>query len=198
MIESFFVHDAEGNIVRTGTCAAESVDSQGEAGLTVVRGTARFGQYYDISSGSVRDYDEAIVALMLRNPGQGFRWSLGRWLDERSLEQAKAQKWEEIKRARRKAESAGFFAEGRVWDSNDRSQQQIAMAVQDMDHSGQDWVKWKSADNQVVTLDTMQMRGLLQALRSHIQDRRNRAEDLRWRIESATSVAEVAALAWEG
>jgi len=193
----YFVHDADGNIVSAGECQPQNLDAFGGNGLTARAGDSDpWTQYFD--GENLVTYPAEIAVLRREQKPAGFRWSRGHWLDERSLEQAKAQKWEEIKRARRKAESAGFFAEGRVWDSNDRSQQQIAMAVQDMDHSGQDWVKWKSADNQVVTLDTMQMRGLLQALRSHIQDRRNRAEDLRWRIESATSVAEVTALSWEG
>ena len=194
----FFVIDHDGNIVRTGSCQPQNVDAQGGAGLMVKIGTAHFGQFYDLNAQSLANYDEATIALMRRNPGHGYRWSLGQWIDERTLPMAKAQKWDEIKRARSKSEASGFSAEGHLWDSDERSQQQIALAVQDMNYSGQDLVNWKTADNNLIPLDTMNMRGLLQALRSHIQDRRNRAEDLRWRIESATSVAEVAALAWEG
>lgn len=195
---NFFTYDADGNIINSGTCQPETLALYSVNGLTAIEGVADpFRHYFDIATGSVRDLDPSVATLRRQPPPLGFRWTRSGLIDERSLAQAKADKWREIKKARAAAEAAGFTVGGYTFDSDPASQAAIAAAVQDMSMAGGPaTVAWTLANETTVTITATQMRAVLRALRNHIQTQRDKATNLRADIEAATTVAAVDALHW--
>ena len=85
------------------------------------------------------------------------------WVDPRTLDEIKAQKWAEIKAMRDSLEFGGFEFEGNTYDSDQVSQGRIMGAA----IAGVDQV-WTLADNTTVELTALQLQQLYAALQSHI------------------------------
>ena len=92
-----------------------------------------------------------------------FDYDLKQWIDPRTIEQIKAQKWTEIKSQRDKLEFGGFEFEGNTYDSDQVSQGRIMGAAS----AGVDQV-WTLADNTTVNLTAAQLQQLYAALQAHI------------------------------
>ena len=90
-------------------------------------------------------------------------YSFKQWRDTRSLDDLKAQKWDEIKSQRDRLEFGGFEFKGNVYDSNQVSQGRIMGAAV----AGIDQV-WTLADNTTVELSASQLQQLYAALQAHI------------------------------
>ena len=127
-------------------------------------------------------------------------WDEHAWLDLRVLEELRAAKWEEIKAARDAAEAGGFAYLGRWIDSDARSVQRIAGAVQAAQKAvklGQPFaIEWTCADNSVLQLDADGMTAMPAALAMHANALHEQARALRAVIGDAQTPAEVAAIAW--
>lgn len=92
-----------------------------------------------------------------------FDYVIKQWVDPRSLEDIKAQKWTEIKIARDQLEFGGFEFEGNVYDSDQVSQGRImGAAVAGIDQT------WTLANNTTVELTAQQLKELYAALQAHI------------------------------
>lgn len=92
-----------------------------------------------------------------------FDYDLKQWLDPRTIEQVKDQKWSEIKSMRDALEYSGFEFEGNSYDSDQVSQSRImGAAVAGVDQT------WTLADNTTVELSASQMQQLYAALQVHI------------------------------
>ena len=92
-----------------------------------------------------------------------FDYTTKQWIDPRSLDEIKAQKWTEIKSQRDQLELGGFEFEGGVYDSDQVSQGRIMGAAS----AGVDQT-WTLADNTTVNLTAMQLQQLYAALQAHI------------------------------
>ena len=92
-----------------------------------------------------------------------FDYTTRHWIDQRSLDDLKAQKWAEIKSLRNQLEFGGFEFEGNIYDSDQVSQGRIMGAA----ISGVDQV-WTLADNTTVSLTASQLQQLYSALQAHI------------------------------
>ncbi len=193
----FFVHDAEGNITEAGDCGPIELQLRGGPGLTVREGEANpIRQYYDIATGTVVDYDDATV-LRRFAARPGFRWSLGQWVDDRTLDQAKFQKLNEIRLAAIASATGGFVAGGFNWDSDLATQQRMQLTWQDMKEAdGPTSVTWHTKEGDSKTLTPAQFKALARALRNHLAQQQDRAATLRETINAATTVAQVAAISW--
>lgn len=115
-----------------------------------------------------------------------FSYVTKEWVDARSLDEIKAQKWEEIKLQRDAIEFGGFTFEGNVYDSDQVSQGRIMGAV----ITGVDQV-WTTADNTTVNLNALQMQQLYVALQAHIADAHERGRIARNAIEEASTKDEI-------
>ncbi|MFW1737575.1 DUF4376 domain-containing protein, partial [Acinetobacter sp. ULE_I037] len=87
------------------------------------------------------------------------------WIDPRSLDEAKDQKWSEIKIQRETAEYGGFSFLNFTFESDVTSQARIIVAS-DLGVS----VDWTLKDNSIVSLDAEQLRGLRIALAQHVSN----------------------------
>lgn len=92
-----------------------------------------------------------------------FDYEIKQWVDPRSLDAIKAQKWTEIKSERDRLEFSGFEFEGGVYDSDQVSQGRIMGAAS----SGIDQT-WTLADNSTVDLTALQLKQLYAELQAHI------------------------------
>lgn len=91
-----------------------------------------------------------------------FDYRAKQWVDLRSLDEIKAQKWTEIKKQRNQLEFGGFEFEGNIYDSDQVSQGRIMGAAA----AGVDQT-WTLANNTTVDLTALQLQQLYAALQTH-------------------------------
>jgi hypothetical protein len=196
----YFVTDQDGNIVRCGECQSEVANDIAGPGETFHVGDADcISQYFDIDTEMVCDYSESeIQSRHAYRPG--FRWSRGQWVDERSLDQAKQQKWSEIKRARTAEEFGTFLVGGYEFDCDKDSQTRINSAFQsamDARTNGEPFsIDWTLADDTNVTLARAQVIAVGRALQEHVNAVYDKSRQLRDQIASAVSIQELDGISW--
>lgn len=122
----------------------------------------------DIEPSSPTDYWDSNLQQFISigeppSPHFIFDYEIKQWIDPRSLDDLKAQKWSEIKSQRDRLEFGGFEFEGNIYDSDQVSQGRIMGAAA----AGVDQV-WTLADNTTVELSAMQLQQLYAALQAHI------------------------------
>lgn len=115
-----------------------------------------------------------------------FDYHTKQWIDPRSLDEIKAQKWAEIKSQRDQLEFGGFEFEGNIYDSDQVSQGRImGAAAAGMDQT------WTLANNTTVELTALQLQQLYAALQAHIASVHERGRIARQLIFEAESKEEV-------
>ena len=120
------------------------------------------------------------------SPRHTFDYTTKQWIDPRSLDEIKAQKWDEIKSQRDRLEFGGFEFEDNIYDSDQVSQGRIMGAA----FAGVDQV-WTLADNTTVELSALQLQQLYVALQMHVASVHERGRIARLAIESAETKEEV-------
>ncbi|MGQ4637347.1 DUF4376 domain-containing protein [Acinetobacter junii] len=118
-----------------------------------------------------------------------FNYDLKDWIDPRTLDEIKAQKWAEIKSQRDKLEFGGFNYLGMVFDSDQVSQGRIMGAAS----AGVDQV-WTLADNTTAELSASQLQQLYAALQAHIASVHERGRIARQLIFDAETKEQVEAV----
>ena len=118
-----------------------------------------------------------------------FDYTVKLWIDPRSLDEIKAQKWAEIKSQRDQLEFGGFEFEDNIYDSDQVSQGRIMGAAL----AGVDQV-WTLADNTTVELSASQLHQLYATLQAHIASTHERGRIARLAIESAETKEEAEAV----
>ena len=118
-----------------------------------------------------------------------FDYSLKQWLDTRTLDEIKTQKWDEIKVQRDRLEFGGFEFEGNVYDSDQVSQGRIIGAT----IAGVDQV-WTLADNTTISLTASQLQQLYATLQAHIASVHERGRIARQLILEAETKEQVEAV----
>ncbi len=119
-----------------------------------------------------------------------FDYNTKQWIDPRTLDEIKDQKWAQIKQQRNAMEFGGFVYNGNTYDSDQVSQGRIMGAAS----AGVDQV-WTLADNTTVELTAQQLKELYIALQSHIANAHERGRVARQAIYEATTAEQVEAIA---
>ena len=118
-----------------------------------------------------------------------FDYTTKQWIDPRTLDEIKAQKWDEIKSQRDQLEFGGFEFEGNIYDSDQVSQGRITgAAVAWVDQT------WTLASNTTVELTALQLQQLYAALQTHIasvHERGRIARQLIFEAETKEQVEEI-------
>lgn len=118
-----------------------------------------------------------------------FDYEIKQWIDPRSLDEIKTQKWAEIKVMRDQLEFGGFEFEGNIYDSDQVSQGRImGAAAAEVDQT------WTLADNSTVELTAQQLKELYAALQAHIAGVHERGRIARQKIETALTYEEIEAV----
>ncbi|MGP2362607.1 DUF4376 domain-containing protein [Acinetobacter junii] len=116
-----------------------------------------------------------------------FDYEIKQWIDLRTLDEIKAQKWAEIKSQRDQLEFGGFEFEGNTYDSDQVSQGRIMGA----DKFKVDQIEWTLKNNQVVKLTFEQLTKLQAALVEHISLCHQRARVARQKIDESSTIEEL-------
>lgn len=122
-------------------------------------------------------------------PNHTFDYVIKEWVDLRTLDQIKAQKWAEIKSERDRIEFGGFEFDGDIYDSDQVSQGRILGAS----IAGVDQV-WTLADNSTRSLSASQLQQLYAALQTHTALVHERGRIAREAIMSAITKEDVDAV----
>ena len=123
------------------------------------------------------------------SPHHTFNYAAKQWIDPRTIEDIKAQKWVEIKSQRDRLEFGGFEYKGNVYDSDQGSQGRIMGAAV----AGVDQV-WTLADNTTVELSASQLQQLYAALQAYIASVHERGRIARQLIFDAETKEQVEAV----
>ena len=123
------------------------------------------------------------------SPHHIFDYSFKQWIDPRTLDEIKAQKWTEIKYERDRLEFGGFEFDGGIYDSDQVSQGRIMGAAA----AGLDQI-WTLRDNTTVNLTASQLQQLYAALQAHIASVHERGRIARQLIFEAETQDQVEAI----
>ena len=123
------------------------------------------------------------------SPHHTFDYTTKQWIDPRTLDEIKAQKWAEIKSERDRLEFGGFEFDGSIYDSDQVSQGRIVGAAA----AGMDQV-WTLADNTTAELSASQLQQLYAALQAHIASVHERGRIARQLIFEAETKEQVEAV----
>lgn len=118
-----------------------------------------------------------------------FDYEIKQWVDPRSLDDIKAQKWTEIKSERDRLEFGGFEYKGNIYDSDQVSQgRSMGAAAAGVDQT------WTLANNTTVELTALQLQQLYAALQVHIASAHERGRITRQLIFDAETKEQVEAV----
>lgn len=137
----------------------------------------------------VYDFQYEKLSTLKKVPHHSFNYETRQWIDNRTLDEIKVQKWTEIKSQRDQLEFSGFEFDGGIYDSDQVSQGRIMGAAA----AGLDQV-WTLADNTTVELSASQLQQLYVTLQLHIASVHERGRIARAAIESAETKEEVVAI----
>lgn len=164
------------------------------AALQCSEGLSNVQFYVDVNSQSLVEFPPKPASYYT------WDWSTHTWIDTRTLQQVKNEKWEEIKRSRDAAINAPLSTPYGVFDADPNSRANIANSVlylQTLEQQGTPGtVDWTLADNTTITLNYQEMStvGLLLGQRTNAAYDTGRA--LRTQIDAATTIPEVEAIHW--
>ena len=123
-----------------------------------------------------------------------------KWLDVRTLAEAKVDRWAAIKAERTSREDSGFAWSGSRFDSNPEARAAIygeATAAQIAIAAAQAWsADWTLEDNTARTLTAADMLAVASRLSQKLATVRDKARALRVQINAATTIAAVDAITW--
>lgn len=156
--------------------------------LSIAEGTFAVGLHPE----NMSDYWDGNAFVSIGEPpseSHYFDYEIKQWVDPRTLEIIKAEKWDEIKQQRDQLEFGGFEFEGNVYDSDQVSQGRIMGAAS----AGVSQV-WTLADNTTVELNASQLQQLYMTLQTHVAMAHERGRIARLAIASALTKEEVEAI----
>lgn len=122
------------------------------------------------------------------------------WVDPRTLEDLRAERWTVIRQQRDRVEFGGFVWDGSTFDSDAISQSRIQGAAQMASiaaAAGQPFsIDWTLADNTVRQLSGEQMTQVGLAMGQHIASCHAISRALRAQIQAASSASQLDAISW--
>jgi len=157
---------------------------------TVVLNTPKDGFAVDDPPKSNMFYQDGWLEMPAQpSPHHTFDYTTKQWIDPRSIDEIKAQKWAELKSQRNQLEFGGFEFDGNIYDSDQVSQGRImGAAAAEVDQT------WTLADNSTVELTAQQLKELYAALQAHIAGVHERGRIARQKIETALTYEEIEAV----
>ena len=123
------------------------------------------------------------------SPYHTFDYTTKQWIDPRSLDEIKEQKWDAVKSQRAQLEFGGFEFEDNIYDSDQVSQGRIMGAAS----AGVDQV-WTLANNTTVNLTGDELKELYAALQAHVASLHERGRLARFNIDVAMTPQDIEAV----
>jgi hypothetical protein len=205
MIEAVVYDPASGEIRRSVTCPADIVALQAADGEAVLQGRADDSTHY-VADGALVAYTSEERARKAARPAGPCAWSNATraWIDLRTLEQRRAERWAQIKAARDAAETAPLVTPYGTFQCDfPVSQTRIANAAQMMQTEAAalqpgltPTIDFTLADNTVVTLTAGQMVEVALRMGAQIQAAHATGRALRAQLDAATTAEAVDSVHW--
>lgn len=148
----------------------------------------------DIEYSEKTDYWNGSEFISIGNPPTSnhiFDYGLKQWIDPRTLDDIKAQKWTSLKTQRNSFEFGGFLFDGLIYDSDQVSQGRIVAAAS----LGVE-VEWTLQNNSAIWLSPAKLRELQIALAMHVTQAHARGKAAREAIYAASTQAEIEAVVY--
>lgn len=126
-----------------------------------------------------------------------FNYVIKQWVDPRTVETIKAQKWEEIKLARDTESVSPLTTPYGIFDADPKSQKNITDAIlylQILNNSST--INFTLHDNSVVEMDLTKLVNVGLLLGQRTQSLQNKGTTLRNQIDAATTKEQVEAITW--
>ena len=131
------------------------------------------------------------------SPSSAHDWDDAAFVWVLNLAAAKAQARDVITTARNNEERNGFFAYGKLFDSDSLAIQRISVAAQAAQVVGETFsIEWTCADNSGITLDYAQMLSLPLLMAQAANVLHVKARDLKAQIDVAITLEEIEAITW--
>jgi hypothetical protein len=152
---------------------------------------------------SYRDSSSWVSMPSQPSKNHEWNWQSKSWVDTRTLDDLKENKWESLRAKRNAAESGGFTWDGSTFDSDPVSQGKIqgaALAALIALSRGRPFsVDWTLANNSIRTLSAEEMIDVGEAMLLHITSTHEHGRTLRERIfRQETTAEELSEITWEG
>lgn len=201
MINVIVYRTGSGEIVRSVTCPADIAELQAGEGEAFLEGEASELTHY-VVDGELVAYTEEERGRKAARPQHKVQWSNSAkdWIDLRTLEQRKAQKWEEIKQARSDALDALLETPYGDFDSDPESRQNITdsvLLVKTLNELGQpSSIDFTLADNTVRTMTAAEMIEVGLLLGAKVQAAHAAGRALRLQLDAAQTSEEVDSVVW--
>lgn len=144
------------------------------------------------------DFDADVMVGVGMEPFEGATFDFVRreWIDGRTLDQAKAAKWAEIKELRARHEAGGFSWNGHTIDSDDASRSKIANYLMIAQITDGFSIDWTTGENKEVTLARAELEQLMLELGRHMNAVHATSRVLRAQVGAARTIEEVGAITW--
>ena len=145
----------------------------------------------DIEYSEKTDYWNGSEFISIGNPptpNHTFDYVIKEWVDLRTLDEIKAQRWTGIKSLRDQIEFGVFEFEGNIYDSDQVSQGRMLGVVL----AGLPQI-WTLANNTTVSLSAEQLKSLYAALQMHVAVAHERGRIAREAIQAATTKEQIEA-----
>lgn len=146
----------------------------------------------DIEYSEKTDYWNGSEFISIGNPptpNHTFDYVIKEWVDLRTLDEIKAQRWTGIKSLRDQIEFGVFEFEGNIYDSDQVSQGRMLGVVL----AGLPQI-WTLANNTTVSLSAEQLKSLYAALQMHVAVAHERGRIAREAIQAATTKEQIEAI----
>jgi hypothetical protein len=148
-----------------------------------------------VGFGDNKEYFESL-GMTLQDVGQteDGKWYLSKYIP---MEKLKAQKREEINKARDAAEQGGFEYLGKTFDSDQVSCLRMTSAAQAMALAPEESaIVWTCQDNTTISLNKEQLVGLVASLAQHSNSCHQKATALKAEIDKAKTAEELEKITW--
>lgn len=150
-----------------------------------------FNQYHDVINNTPVNFPKKPEGFF------EFDFDSKQWIDPRTLDECKEDKWAEIKDKRSQAEYGGFYWNNILFDSDPISQQRISGAVQLALANPNFKINWVVKDNSIIELNKEQMTDVGLTLGKFVESVFNKSQQLRIQLDNATTKEEVERINWE-
>lgn len=200
-IEAVVYRPESGEISRSVTCPPDMLELQAGPGELVLEGAGNDSTHY-VVDGALAAYTAEEKSRKSQPPVRRAKWSnqIMDWIDLRTLEQRKEEKWEQLKQARSAALDALLVTPYGVFDSDPESRQNITdsvLLVKTLNELGQpSSIDFTLADNTVRTMTASEMIEVGLLLGAKVQAAHATGRALRLELDAAQTSEEVDSIAW--
>lgn len=187
MIRYAAYDETTGKITRTGFCSAEALGLQGTAIQS------------DIADDKLHYVVNDELHTLPSRPGPRFEWTgpVGGWVDQRSIEEVRAARWNLIKEERAAREFGTFTHAGHEFDMDPVRISGAVMDAREAIIAGEEFTQaWVLTNDSVLVMTAVETIAMGRAAKAAVSNLWITSQYLRGLIDAATTVAEVEAVTW--